>query len=132
MRFYLGTHRPRWLASLAVPLFVSRRTLAPLRRLPRARALWALDSGGFTELTIHGRWTVAPAEYACEVQRLGAEIGGLEWAAPQDWMCEPAVRERTGLSVEEHQRRTTRNLLELRGPRARRAVDPRPSRLDAR
>jgi hypothetical protein len=73
MKFYLGTHRPRWLATLDVPLFVSRRTLASLRTPPRARAQWALDSGGFTELTMHGRWTVSAADYAREVQRLRAQ-----------------------------------------------------------
>ncbi len=114
MKFYLGTHRPRWLAALDVPLFVSRRTLASLRTPPRARAPWALDSGGFTELTLHGRWTVSAADYAREVRRLRAEVGLMEWAAPQDWMAEPAIRERTGLSVAEHQRRTLDNLLELR------------------
>ena len=91
MKFYLGTHRPRWLAALDVPLFVSRRTLAPLRTPPRARAPWALDSGGFTELTLHGRWTVSAADYAREVRRLRAEVGLMEWAAPQDWMAKPAI-----------------------------------------
>src|ERR1700722_459777 len=114
MKFYLGTHRPRWLAALDVPLFVSRRTLGSLRQPPRARAPWALDSGGFTELTLHGRWTVSAVDYACEGRRLSAEVGRLEWAAPQDWMCEPAVRERTGLRVEEDRRRPVDNLLELR------------------
>jgi hypothetical protein len=114
MKFFLGTHRPRWLATLDVPLFVSRRTLARLRNPPRARAPWALDSGGFTELALHGRWTVSAADYAREVQRLRADVGRMEWAAPQDWMVEPAIRERTGLSVADHQRRTLDNLLELR------------------
>jgi hypothetical protein len=67
---------------VAVPLFVSRRTLAPLRRLPRARAGWALDSGGFSELSLHGRWTTSPATYVAEVRRFEQEIGALEWAAP--------------------------------------------------
>ena len=31
-----------------------------------------------------------------------------------DWMCEPFVLARTGLTIEEHQRRTVENLLELR------------------
>jgi hypothetical protein len=114
MQFFLGTHQVDWLARLDVPLFVSRRRLAPRRNLPRARGPWALDSGGFTELSLHGRWTVAPADYVREVRRFRDEIGSLAWAAPQDWMCEPSVRDRTGLTVEEHQRRTIENLLELR------------------
>ena len=35
------------------------------------------------------------------------------WAAPQDWMCEPAIIAKTGLAVVEHQRRTVTNFLEL-------------------
>lgn len=113
-RFYLGTHRPTWLSRVEVPLFVSRRTLAPLRALPRARGRWALDSGGFSELSLHGSWTTAARVYAAEVRRYADEIGGLDFAAPQDWMCEPAVLARTGLSVDEHQRRTIESYLTLR------------------
>lgn len=63
---------------------------------------------------MYGRWTVDAHDYAKEVRLFRDEIGRLEWAAPQDWMCEPAVRVKTGLSVEDHQRRTIDNLLELR------------------
>lgn len=114
MLFYLGTHEPSWLATAGVPLFVSRRRLAPLRRLPRAIATWALDSGGFTELSMRGAWAVRPRQYIDEVRRFRDEIGSLAWAAPQDWMCEPAVLAKTGLSVAEHQRRTVENLIDLR------------------
>ena len=44
--FYLGSHQPGWLTKARVPLFISHRRLAGYRRLPRARAGWALDSGG--------------------------------------------------------------------------------------
>ena len=117
MNFLLGSHRPNWLRDarfVGVPLFVSRRTLAPMRRLPRAVTSWALDSGGFTELDMHGRWTVSSAQYVAEVRRIRDEVGGMMWAAPQDWMCEPWILRKTGLTVEEHQRRTVDNLLELR------------------
>lgn len=116
MKFYLGTHRPTWLSDarcVGVPLFVSRRTLQA-RRLPRATTQWALDSGGFTELNLFGRWETSPAEYVADVRRYRDEIGRLEWAAPQDWMCEPVVLARTGLTIDEHQRRTVDNFLELR------------------
>lgn len=114
LAFYLGTHMPNWLAFAEVPLFVSHRRLAGRRSLPRAATGWALDSGGFSELSLYGEWLSTPREYAAAVHRYDAEIGQLNWAAPQDWMCEPIMLARTGLSVAEHQRRTVDNLLQLR------------------
>jgi len=116
-RFFLGTHHPHWLSDSRfadVPLFVSHRTLARYKRLPRAVGLWALDSGGFTELSMHGRWTVTPRDYARAVLRYRAEVGGMVWAAPQDWMCEPWITRKTGFTVAEHQRRTVDSVGELR------------------
>ena len=112
-RFYLGTHEPSWLSRTTLPLFVSRRRLQRLRSLPRAAGRWALDSGGFTELAMHGRWRLAAADYASLVDRYSAEVGGLDFAAPQDWMCEPFMVAKTGLSIREHQERTVQNYLDL-------------------
>ncbi|GAA1531165.1 DUF7221 family queuine tRNA-ribosyltransferase-like protein [Kribbella lupini] len=115
-QFYLGTHQPGWLRTSGVPLFVSDRRLRGYKTLPRAKAPWALDSGGFTELSTHGSWSAGPTprQYAERVRRYRDEIGGLMWAAPQDWMCEPWILTRTGLSLLEHQRRTIDNYRELR------------------
>jgi hypothetical protein len=112
--FFLGTHHPHWLSRLDVPLFVSRRALERMKTLPRARVTWALDSGGFSELSIHGTWKLGAPDYVGLVRRYVDEIGSLAWAAPQDWMCEPDMLKRTGLDVAEHQRRTIANYLELR------------------
>jgi hypothetical protein len=112
--FWLGTHQPHWLAMAGVPLFVSHRRLAGRRQLPRAAWPWALDSGGFTELSMHGRWETSPGAYVTAVRRYRDEIGRMAWAAPQDWMCEPWITAKTGLSVVEHQARTVGNLLDLR------------------
>jgi hypothetical protein len=112
--FYLGTHQVNWLATLGVPLFVSRRRLETMKRLPRAAATWALDSGGFTELSMHGAWQLDARAYVAQVRRYRDDIGSLAWAAPQDWMCEPEMLRRTGLTVAEHQARTLANYLELR------------------
>lgn len=60
LTFYLGTHMPHWLTSSRFPLFVSHKRLARYKRLPVARCRWALDSGAFSELSTHGRWTVTP------------------------------------------------------------------------
>lgn len=115
LRFYLGTHRPTWLWTIHdVPLFISHRVLRERKsRFPRATTPWALDSGGFTELNLYGEWRTTPEEYVDAVRRYDAELGHLEWASPQDWMCEPWVTEKTGLSVAEHQARTVENYLTL-------------------
>lgn len=115
MRFYLGTHIPNWLSrDDRPPLFISRRALERRRTMPRAAGSWALDSGGFTELAMFGAWTMGPTEYVAAVRRYRDEIGMMDWASPQDWMVEPAMLLKTGLTVAEHQRRTIANFLDLR------------------
>jgi len=115
--FYLGAHQPHWLWRADFPLFVSHRQLA---RRPRAlrptSCRWALDSGGFTELSLHGRWVTPAEDYAAAVAEYAARIGGLDFAAPQpqDWMCEPFMTARTGLPAAEHLHRTVENYLTLR------------------
>ena len=111
--FYLGTHMDGWLAHVGVPLFVSHRRLARRKTLPKARSGWALDSGGFSELSLYGGWRTTAEEYNAAVKRYDREIGQLEWAAGMDWMTEPDMLARTGLTVEEHQRRTVANFVRL-------------------
>jgi len=114
MDFYLGIHQPAWLARTDARLFVSRVRLAGRKTFPRATCRWALDSGGFSELSKHGRWTVSAEQYAAEVQRFSSEIGGLDFAAIQDHMCEPTILQKTGRTVEQHQRSTIESYLTLR------------------
>src|SRR5262249_42954885 len=54
-----------------------------------------------------------PAAYVARIRRYRDEIGHLAWAAPQDWMCEPHMVAKTGLTVAEHQARTVDNYLRL-------------------
>lgn len=110
---YLGSHMPNWLERPGVPLFVSDTRLRKRKRLPRAACDWALDSGGFTELSKHGRWTVEPVDYVARVRRYRDEIGRMQWAAIQDWMVEPHIRAKTGLTVRDHQWLTVQNYEEL-------------------
>ena len=97
-----------------MPLFVSRRRLEKLNRLPRAKGAWALDSGGFTELSMHGRWTITVRQYVEQVRRYVECVGRMQWAASCDYMVEPEILAKTGLTVERHQELTIDNFLEAR------------------
>lgn len=112
--FYLGAHQPHWLWTADFPLFVSHRQLARKKRLQPATCRKALDSGGFTEILLNGRWVTTPEQYAEAIARYTAQAGEFDFIAPQDWMCEPVMIERTGLSVREHLHRTVANYLQLR------------------
>lgn len=112
---YLGTHHPHWLTRPGIPLFVSDTRLRERKSLPRAACDWMLDSGGFSELKANGTWTVPPVEYVARVRRYIAEIGRLQGAAVQDWMVEPEILEKTGLTVRAHQWLTVQSYEELKG-----------------
>ena len=113
MEFYLGTHVPVHLERTEVPMFLSRRVLQKRKSPIKSIAPWALDSGGFSELRLNGGWEMTAEDYVETVNRLN-KTPNLRWAAQQDWMCEPVMIDKTGLTVREHQRRTVANFLELK------------------
>lgn len=118
--FYLGTHRPRWVEeSWAPPLFISAHTINRYKRdgdhFVKACARYAIDSGGFTELRDNGEWTIDQDTYGGMITRFMDDIGRPpDFVSPQDWMCEPWIVAKTGLTVAIHQEFTTINLLYLR------------------
>jgi hypothetical protein len=117
--FYLGTHQAKWLRDGRMPpLFVSARRLQQFvsrgDAFPKAQVVWALDSGGFTELSMNGWWDTPIEEYAGAVVRWMDEGGAPPaFAAPQDWMCEPVILAKTGLTVRDHQQLTVENYCRL-------------------
>lgn len=135
MSFYLGGHRPYWLSDSPAPMFISATTLGEYKRAGEqwpiavrggmGRAPWALDSGGFTELKLHGEWRQHPDDYGSMVVRLMDEYTMLppDFVATQDWMCEPVVIKGgtykgvkfagTGLTVRDHIELTVENYLYL-------------------
>lgn len=114
MKFYLGTCQPSWLNRTNVPLFLSRNSLIRQIAHGKAQGDWALDSGAFTEITKHARWTVSAKQYADEAMGWYNQIGPMDFAGIQDYMCEPHMLKQTGLSVEEHQVRTMESYFDLR------------------
>jgi hypothetical protein len=65
-----------------------------------------MDSGAFSELSLHGQFRHGVESYATQINRLAAINPGLKAAVSQDWMCESRIIAKTGLSIREHQRRT--------------------------
>ena len=102
MLFYTGTHitsHPRAL----------ERAFISVNRLRRYKTLkaqtWILDSGAFSEIKNHGKFRFSVQEYASQINRF-KDFGNLEMAVSQDYMCEPVMLAKTGLTVKEHQRLT--------------------------
>lgn len=112
-RFYLGADQPHWLRLTSVPLFLSRRSMIRRNTWPKKRGRWAIDSGGWSELSMYGRYSVTARQYTAEVRTWTACVGKPDFVACLDWLCDPPSVSKTQLSVKEHQKRTTDSYLEL-------------------
>lgn len=106
MRFFTGLHQPSDARHGFEAAFISVNRLRD-RKAPLVAGDWIMDSGAFTEISTHGHYRRGVEEYAAEIRRWATNgSGNLLAAVSQDWMCEPHIVKRTGLSVVEHQRRT--------------------------
>jgi hypothetical protein len=101
--FFTGMHIPAH-ADRVPAAFVSVNRLRG-RKGPFPVGDWIMDSGAFTEIATHGHYRHGVDEYAAEIRRWRGN-GNLICAVAQDWMCEPWIVAKTGLSVAEHQHRT--------------------------
>jgi hypothetical protein len=104
MRFYVGLHQPSD-AKHFDRAFISVNRIRH-RKKPVGAREWIMDSGAFTEIATHGHYRHDVSEYAAEINRWAFPGSGLVAAVAQDWMCEPWMVERTGLTVADHQRLT--------------------------
>jgi hypothetical protein len=112
MKFYVGLHQPSD-AKHFQHAFISVNRLH-VRVKPLGAGDWIMDSGAFTELSTHGRYRSSVAEYATAINRW-AHDQTLTAVVSQDYMCEPFILEKTGLTVEAHQALTTERYTQLRG-----------------
>lgn len=104
MKFYVGLHQPSD-ARHFDRAFISVNRLRRRRKAVMAGA-WIMDSGAFSEISTNGRYRQGAEDYAAEINRWSYEGSGLVAAVAQDYMCEPWIVAKTGLSVVEHQRLT--------------------------
>lgn len=66
---------------------------------------WIMDSGAFSTIDTHGGYPHPVSEYAAHIRRW-KDNGRLLAAVAQDFMCEPHMLAKTGLTIAEHQRLT--------------------------
>lgn len=127
--FYCGTHQLHHACHLNLS-FISvnrlrRRRAGKLsrRKAPFAVGRWIMDSGAFSELSREQDkaedGTLLPNDYRFEVSEYANLIdqwagnGELVAAVVQDYMCEPFILAKTGLTVFEHQQKTVARYDEL-------------------
>lgn len=103
VRFFVGLHHPSD-AKHFDSAFISVNTLRG-RKSPFVVGDWIMDSGAFTTIAKHGGYPDPVSEYAAQIRRW-KDNGNMLAAVAQDYMCEPHMIVRTGLSVAEHQRLT--------------------------
>jgi hypothetical protein len=115
IRFYIGLHQPSdsrhfQRVCLSVNRVRGRRSTVIIGHENSGSAL--LDSGAFTELATYGQYRHSVGEYAQEVKRL-CKLISLDACVAQDYMCEPFMLAKTGLSLREHQDLTIERYDEL-------------------
>lgn len=110
MKFFIGLHQP----SDAKHFDASFISVNRLRRRkgPFAVRDWIMDSGAFSTIFRHGGYPDPVSEYAAQIEKWKG-VGNLLEAVAQDYMCEPAMLLKTGLSVADHQRLTIERYDEL-------------------
>lgn len=111
MRFFVGLHEPahaRHFERCCISVNRLRR-----RKSPFPVGEWMIDSGAFTEISTHGRYRHGVEEYARDLKPW-LELGDLQAVVAQDFMCEPWIIEKTGLSIKEHQTRTVHRYDQLK------------------
>lgn len=111
MKFFTGVHQPKDAKHLPLAC-ISINRLRGRKSKFEEPAEWILDSGAFTSISKDGEYSETPEEYARSIAR---------WASPrlkgvvaQDYMCEPHILAKTGLTVLEHQLKTRERYVRFR------------------
>lgn len=111
MDFFVGLHQPGD-AQHFDRACISIHRLATRRKPVHGRVM--VDSGAFTKLAKHGRYPEPVSVYAAQLHRLHIQgVVQIAVAACQDYMCEPFMLAKTGLTVADHQRLTIERYDEL-------------------
>lgn len=105
VKFYVGLHQPADAQHFPLACISINRLRRRRKAVPCGDVL--VDSGAFTEISKFGAYRHSVEEYAAELYRLHTQgVVQIAAAVAQDYMCEPFILAKTGLTIEEHQRLT--------------------------
>jgi len=101
--FYIGLHQPSDAKHFARCCIHIERLAT--RQKPLGCQELLIDSQAFMKLRLHGGYPDTPEAYACKVAR-AAQLAEHVTAVTEDYMCEPFMLAKTGLTTADHQRLT--------------------------
>lgn len=105
VQFYVGLHQPADARHFDLSCISINRIRGRQKPVECDRVL--VDSGAFTELHLYGAYRHGVEEYAAELYRLQTQcVVKIAAAVAQDYMCEPFMLAKTGLTIADHQRLT--------------------------
>ena len=105
IKFYVGLHQPSDARHFERACISINRLRTRRKRVECPDVL--VDSGAFTELLNYGRYRHWVTDYADQLRRLHEDgVVQIAAAVAQDYMCEPAMLARTGLTIAQHQQLT--------------------------
>lgn len=104
--FFPGLHQPADAQHFDRACISVNRLRGRKKPLP-ANVLVFVDSGAFRELELYGEYRHSVDEYATELHRLYTlRVVNIAVVVAQDYMCEPFMLAKTGLTIADHQRLT--------------------------
>lgn len=105
IKFYVGLHQPGNAQHFELACISINRLRRRKKQVPCGDVL--VDSGAFTELSKHGSYRHSVEQYAAELYRLySTGVVQIAAAVAQDYMCEPFILAKTGMTIADHQRLT--------------------------
>lgn len=104
---------------LTMPKYFPKACISVNRLRPRKANFpsnkWIMDSGAFTELSRFGHYRQGVEKYHSLITRWHSlKSDTLLAVVSQDYMCEPVILRKTGLTVADHQRLTIERYVALR------------------
>lgn len=108
MKLYLGVWNLKHARNAPHFMYSLRRLKERISPVPFDNMDWIMDSGAFSEINLNGKYTFTPDEYLHYV-----ELHQPKLFFNMDWMCEPFVLQKTGLTIKEHQERTIYNQIKI-------------------